>query len=125
MLYVALAMIGFSFIAFVFLDRSAMSYLVVNTLMLGACGIYDLFWWSILGEMLDFCKNPATVFGIGLSANVLGVLIGGLIGNAISSAGTQAFNPTLLALAVVCVTLASCLLCTSVSALCYRTMPIW
>ena len=106
MLYVALAMIGFSFIAFVFLDRSAMSYLVVNTLMLGACGIYDLFWWSILGEMLDFCRNPATVFGIGLSANVLGVLIGGLIGNAISSAGTQAFNPTLLALAVVCVTLA-------------------
>jgi len=106
MLYVALAMIGFSFIAFVFLDRSAMSYLVVNTLMLGACGIYDLFWWSILGEMLDFCKNPATVFGIGLSANVLGVLIGGLIGNAIPSAGTQAFNPTMLALAVVCVTLA-------------------
>ncbi len=106
MLYVALAMIGFSFIAFVFLDRSAMSYLVVNTLMLGACGIYDLFWWSILGEMLDYCGNPATVFGIGLSANVLGVLLGGLIGKAISSAGTHAFNSTLLALAVVCVTLA-------------------
>ncbi|HOB42685.1 MAG: helix-turn-helix transcriptional regulator [Bacillota bacterium] len=106
MLYVALAMIGFSFIAFVFLNRSAMSYLVVNTLMLGACGIYDLFWWTILGEMLDYCKNPATVFGIGLSANVLGVLLGGLIGKAISSAGTQAFNSTLLALAVVCVTLA-------------------
>ncbi|HNU93909.1 MAG TPA: LuxR C-terminal-related transcriptional regulator [Bacillota bacterium] len=106
MLYVALAMIGFSFIAFVFLDRSATSYLVVNTLMLGACGIYDLFWWSVLGEMLDYCENPASVFGIGLSANVLGVLLGGLIGKAVSSAQTQALNPTLLALAVVCVTLA-------------------
>jgi len=74
--------------------------------MLGACGIYDLFWWSVLGEMLDYCENPASVFGIGLSANVLGVLLGGLIGKAVSSAQTRALNPTLLALAVVCVTLA-------------------
>ena len=105
-LYVAIAMIGFSFIAFTGLGRSAMSYLVVNTLMLGAYGIYDLFWWSILGEMLDFHKNPAKVLGIGMSANVLGVLLGGLIGNAISSGETQMFHSTLLALAVVCVTLA-------------------
>lgn len=105
-LYVAIAMIGFSFIAFVSLDRSAMSYFVVDTLMLGACGVYDLFWWSILGEMLDFHKNPAKVFGIGLAANVLGVLLGGLIGNTIASTETQTFNSTLLALAVVCVTLA-------------------
>lgn len=104
-LYVAIAMIGFSFIAFVSLDRSAADYFIVNTLMLGACGVYDLFWWSILGEMLDFHKNPAKVFGIGLSANVLGVLLGGLIGNAISSTEAMVFNSTLLALAVVCVTL--------------------
>ena len=42
-LYIAIAMIGFSFIAFMTLDRSAPSYLVVNTLMLGAYGVYDLF----------------------------------------------------------------------------------
>ena len=42
-LYVAIAMIGFSFIAFVSLDRSPMSYFVIDTLMLGACGVYDLF----------------------------------------------------------------------------------
>jgi DNA-binding CsgD family transcriptional regulator len=104
-LYVAIAMIGFSFIAFMSLNRSAPSYLVVNTLMLGACGVYDLFWWSILGEMLDFDENPAKVLGVGLSANVLGVLLGGLIGNAITSAGTQSPNSSVLALAVVCVTL--------------------
>lgn len=104
-LYVAIALIGLSFIAFTGLDRSAMSYLIVNTLMLGACGIYDLFWWSILGEMLDFHNNPARVLGIGLSANVLGVLLGGLIGNAISTGATQTLNSTLIAMAVVCVTL--------------------
>ncbi len=105
-LYVAIAMIGFSFIAFVALDLSETSYLVVNTLMLGACGIYDLFWWSILGEMLDFCRNPAKLFGIGLSANVLGIFLGGLIGNVIYCGRTQIVNSTLLALSVVCVTLA-------------------
>ena len=105
-LYVAIAMIGLSFIAFMSLGRLTVSYLVVNTLMLGACGVYDLFWWSILGEMLEFHKNPAKILGIGLSANVLGVLLGGLIGNAVTSANIDSPNPTLLALAVVCVTLA-------------------
>lgn len=104
-LYLGVAMIGFSYIAFVSLNRSASSYLLVNTLMLGACGVYDLFWWSILGEMLDYDKNSAKILGVGLSANVLGVLLGGLIGNAIASVDRQSINPSLLALTVVCVTL--------------------
>ena len=104
-LYVAIAMIGLSFIGFMVLGRWAVSYLVINTLMLGAFGVYDLFWWSILGEMLEFHKNPATVLGMGLSANVLGVLLGGLIGRTLLSSNIPSLNPTLLALAVVCVTL--------------------
>ncbi len=104
-LYVAIAMIGLSFIGFMGLDRGAGSYLVINTLMLGACGVYDLFWWSILGEMLELHKNPARILGVGLSANVLGVLLGGLIGSAITSSNIHSPNPTLLALVVVCVTL--------------------
>ncbi len=104
-LFVAIAMIGFSFIAFLVLDRSAPGYLVVNTLMMGACGVYDLFWWSILGEMLELHRNPARVLGIGLSANVLGVMLGGMIGNALFSANVQSQSSTLLALGVVCVSL--------------------
>lgn len=104
-LYVAIAMIGLSFVGFMGLGRGAVSYLAINTLMLGAFGVYDLFWWSILGEMLELHKNPAKVLGIGLSANVLGVLLGGLIGNAVISSNIHSPNPTLLALAVVCVTL--------------------
>jgi DNA-binding CsgD family transcriptional regulator len=100
-LYAAIAMIGFSFIFFTLLDRSAASYFVVNTLMLGACGVFDLFWWSILGEMLDYDRNPAQVLGMGLSSNVFGVLIGGLIGNVIGDGP----GSSLLALSVVCITL--------------------
>jgi len=104
-LYLAIAMIGFSFIIFLLLGRSWMDYLLVNTLLLGACGIYDLFWWSILGEMLEHHANPARIIGLGLAANVLGVLLGGLIGNAITVTGGSTQNHTLLALGVVCVTL--------------------
>ena len=104
-LYVAIAMIGLSFIGFMSLDHGAAGYLVVNTLMLGACGVYDLFWWSILGEMLELYENPAKILGIGLSANVLGVLLGGLIGKGVTSANIHVPDPMLLALTVVCVTL--------------------
>ncbi|HCJ56927.1 helix-turn-helix transcriptional regulator [Lutispora sp.] len=104
-LYVAIAMIGFSFIAFILLDRSVLSYLIINTLMLGACGIYDLFWWSILGEMLDYHDNPAKILGIGLSANVLGIFIGGMLGNSIASSDTIYYNSSMLALSVVLITL--------------------
>jgi len=104
-LYVAIAMIGFSFIMFLLLGRSWQDYLIVNTLMLGAFGVYDLFWWSILGEMFEHDQNPAQIMGIGLAANVLGILLGGLIGNAISAVSGQIQNHTLLALSVVCVTL--------------------
>ena len=74
-------------ISFMLLGRTTSDYLIVDTLMLGACGIFDLFWWSILGEMLDYTNNPAQPFGIGLSANVFGVLFGGVIGMAVTSIG--------------------------------------
>lgn len=100
LLYVAIAMIGLSFSAFMVLDRSAGSYLIVNTLMLGACGVYDLFWWSILGEMLEYHSNPAKILGIGLSANVMGILIGCFIGKRIDTMGSV-HGVSLLALIIV------------------------
>ncbi len=105
-LYVGMAMIMGSFISFMLLNRSAGSYLVVDTLMLGACGIFDLFWWSIIGEMLDFSPNPVKNFGIGLSANVFGVLLGGLLGSSIRAVNISSASVTVIALTVICVTLA-------------------
>jgi hypothetical protein len=106
MLYVAIAMIGLSFLGFMSLGRSVSSYLVVNTLMLGACGIYDLFWWSVLGEMIDLHHNPARVFGLGLAANVLGILLGGVIGDVAISSGAEGPGSAVVGLTVVFVSLA-------------------
>jgi DNA-binding CsgD family transcriptional regulator len=104
-LYIGMAMIMGAFISFMLLGRNSYDYLIVDTLMLGACGIFDLFWWSILGEMLDYSDNPAQPFGIGLSSNVLGVLCGGVLGMVVTSIGLPSAEVAVIALTVVCVTL--------------------
>jgi len=104
-LYVGMAMIMGAFISFMLLGRNALDYLVVDTLMLGACGIFDLFWWSIIGEMLNYTENPVKVFGTGLSANVFGVLCGGVVGMAVTSIQLPSAEVAVIALTVVCVTL--------------------
>lgn len=103
-LYLGMAMIMGAFIGFMLLGRNALDYLIVDTLMLGACGIFDLFWWSILGEMLDYTDHPIKMFGIGLSANVLGVLLGDALGVTMMSVQILNAEVTVIALAVVCVT---------------------
>ena len=105
-LYVGMAMMMMSFIAFMLLKRGTVDYLVVDTLMLGACGIFDLFWWSIIGEMLDFSEKPVRTAGICISANVFGVFLGGMLGNLIASIKLPDSHTTVIALSVVCVTLA-------------------
>lgn len=105
-LYFALAMNGLSFILFLTLNRSVVSYLAVDTFMLGSFGVYDLFWWSILGEMLDYDSNPAKILGLGLSANVLGVFIGGMLAENILSTQIHQTNLTLAALTVICLSIA-------------------
>ena len=84
-LYIGLALLGLAYAFFILLDRSLSSYLVVDTLMLAACGVNDLFWWSILGARLNYVSNPARILGIGLAMNVLGVWCGGLLGTHIMS----------------------------------------
>lgn len=101
LLSAALAMIGLGFLAFMVLDRSVLSYLIVNTLLLGAFGITDLFWWSILGEMLEFHQNPARVMGLGLSVNVAGVLLGETVSGFAKRAGSADLSAA-AALASVC-----------------------
>lgn len=100
-LYIALTMIGLSFLLFIWLNRSITSYLIVNTLMLGAFGVCDLFWWSILGGLLDYTSNPAKIIGAGLSMNVLGVLIGGFIGSQILNDSGDYMSTLVLALIII------------------------
>ena len=102
-LYVAIAMIGLSFTSFLALKPTLGGYFLVNTLMLGSYGVYDLFFWSILGLLLDDGRNSAKIMGIGLSANVLGIFLGSFLGDWLVEGGS--INPSLLAFAVVCVIL--------------------
>ena len=45
-LLVAIAMLGLSFVAFAAFPHTVWNYLLIDTLLLGACGINDLFWWE-------------------------------------------------------------------------------
>jgi len=105
LLYLGMAMIIASFVGFSILGRGVVDYLVVDTLMLGAMGIFDLFWWSIIGEMLDHSDNPARVLGAGLAANVAGVLFGGYLGMVVSSIQLTSAELTVIALTIICVTM--------------------
>lgn len=99
-LYIALSMIGLSYLCFMILNKSIGSYLIINSLMLGAFGVCDLFWWSMLGGFFDYHNNPARILGGGLSMNVLGVLIGGILGNYMTS-NSDFINISILALFIV------------------------
>jgi len=79
MLYISIGLLGFGYILFMLLDYTIGSYLIVNTIMMSAWAIYDIFWWSILAEMLDMAKNSAKILSIGFSAIMIGVLAGKLI----------------------------------------------
>lgn len=104
-MYIAVTMIGFAYILFFSLNDSALSYVIIDTLLLGACGICDLFWWTILGEMLTFTNNPVKIFGVGLSANIFGILIGVFIGESLFSIESAGINPTTIAVCIVLITL--------------------
>jgi len=104
-LYLAIVAVGLSFVLFFSLDRSLASFLVINTLMLGAFGVCDLFWWTILGEMLTFTARPVQVFGVGLSANVLGIGIGVTVGGSLPLGDGVTRYSLIIALAVVMITL--------------------
>ena len=108
LLYVGVALLMLSFLFFQLPVHDAWSYLLVDTPMLGACGIFDLFWWSIIGEILEYSRNTVRTAGVCISANVLGVLLGGLLGQVISTAGISVSHVTvtIIALVIICITTA-------------------
>jgi len=104
-LYLGIGMTITSFISFMILGRGMYDYLIINTLMMGSLGLFDMFWWGVLGEILDYSKNPARVFGIGLSANVLGILVGDIIGILISKEELSNSETTVIAMTVISLSL--------------------
>ncbi|MDW7662581.1 MAG: LuxR C-terminal-related transcriptional regulator [Bacillota bacterium] len=99
-LYIAIALIGFSFLSFMILNQSLGSYFIVNSMMMFAFGVCDLFWWSIIGELFDYVENPAHLMGVCLSANILGIMVGGALGRSFVSM-EWIDSPSLVAMIVV------------------------
>jgi DNA-binding CsgD family transcriptional regulator len=79
-LFVGLALWFMVFVLFIFAKPSPVYFIVIFSLMMFACGIYDLFWWTIMANNVDNTKKPVMLFGLGLFANVFGVLVGEIIG---------------------------------------------
>lgn len=78
-LYFGVSLLGFAFLSYSILPITALNYIIINSLLLTALGIYDLYWWNVLGRLLDFYHRPALLFGIGLIGNVLGIIVGEFI----------------------------------------------
>ena len=78
-LYFGVSLLGFAFLSYSILPITALNYIIINSLLLTALGIYDLYWWSVLGRLLDFYHRPALLFGVGLTGNVMGIIIGEFI----------------------------------------------
>lgn len=104
-LHLGFIMMTAAFVAFMALAHGEREYFLVNTLLLGACGLFDIFWWSIMGDMIEYSPRPAKIFGIGLSANILGVLLGGMLGNKLMQAQYLPAEIAVFALAIICITL--------------------
>ncbi len=102
-LYVAAGMIGFGFLLFIMLDYSAVSYMIVTTVMMAAWAVFDVFWWSKLAEMFEMAKNPAVLFSVGFSALMFGVLLGKIIAE--NSPIVPQFSLYVVPMAVICSTL--------------------
>lgn len=51
--------------------------------------------------MLEYTDNPAQVFGIGLSMNVLGILCGNFIGGSLMANGGNYLHVSVIALAII------------------------
>jgi DNA-binding CsgD family transcriptional regulator len=105
-LYLALAMMGLGYLFFMLLPENAASFVLINTLMLGAMGVFDLFWWSLMISFIDYSDRPAAILGVGLAANVLGIFVGSIVGSAIQQTTGGTGSISLAAFAVIFIGLA-------------------
>ena len=93
------------FILNMLLEIKPASYIIIDSLLLGAAGILDLFWASIVGSSFKYIRNPVRMLSVGWSANVVGVLIGGVFSRFILAKNLSTESVALIALVVICASL--------------------
>lgn len=100
-LFVGLALWGISLLMFSHFTPSVLLFFLLTSTMLFASGIFDLFWWRIFTTSFDYVKNPATMFGLILSVNVLGSLAGGVLSQSLIQSGLAPTTITQLGLVTI------------------------
>lgn len=103
-LYGALFIMIAGFALFYYLSDSVLEFIVIETLLWVSFGIFDLFWWSILSELLNKTMHPIRVFGFGISANVLGIVSGITIGQSLRTLDLVDFEISFLAIVIISMT---------------------
>lgn len=78
-LYIGMSILGISYMLFAFMPEGITKFFLVMTPMLAAYGIFDYFWWRIMGDLCPYGYTPAFVIGLSLATNVFGVFCGGLM----------------------------------------------
>lgn len=104
-LHLGFIMIIAAFISFLFREMGKAEFLVLGMLISAALGIFDLFLWSVLGDMLDYADKSSLALGIIITMKVLGGLFGELLGITVSSVGLDKAYITVIALCGVCISL--------------------
>lgn len=79
-LYLGMFLLGISYIEFFIFPKTVLTFFLVMTPLLFAYGVFDYFWWRIMGDLFDYADSPSRIFGSGLAINVFGVWCGGLMG---------------------------------------------
>lgn len=101
MLYISIAFIGFAFIDFMLLGTTYTSFFIVCTKIFVTRGIFDLFWWGITGELLEFSKNPVKLYGGAVLFYIVGQLVGGNLGYYAKQHRIDIYYPVAVALGAV------------------------
>lgn len=78
-LNLGISILGVSYALFAFMGEGMLKFFFVMTPMLIAYGIFDYFWWRIMGDLCPYGYTPALIVGLSLSVNVFGVFFGGLM----------------------------------------------
>lgn len=85
LVYIATAMMGFSFIFFALFSNNVFGYFITEISIQSSFALLDLFLWTILGNISSTNNQLFKVFGAGLFANVFAIFIGGISGDYIFS----------------------------------------
>ncbi len=79
-IYFGCALLGFAFTAFKLFQTSMTGFILTEVFFQSGMALLDLFLWFILAEIAYVYGRPGLIFGLGLTANVLAVFIGGWTG---------------------------------------------